>query len=85
MKIYGKMARALEALEFFTTHEFEFCTANTKKLEGQLNLTDKQLFNVYVDSIEWKTFIQNYVAGMRKYLLNESDESLEVVRARYKR
>ena len=85
MKIYWKMAKTLKALEFFLTHEFEFCTVNLKKLDGQLNGTDKRLFNFDVDSIEWKTYTQKYIAGIRKYLLHESDEALEFDRARYKR
>ena len=85
MNIYCKMTKTLEALDFFLTHEFEFCTGNTKRLYRQLSPVDKKLFNFDIDSIEWEAFTHSYVAGIRKFLLRESDEALEVDRARYKR
>ena len=85
MKFYGKMTKTLDALDFFLTHEFEFCTGNTKRLYSQLSPIDKKLFNFDIDSINWESFTHNYIAGIRKFLLHESDEKLEVDRVRYKR
>ena len=83
--MYWKMAKTLQVLDFFILSEFEFCTENTKKLYEQLNPADRKLFDFDIDSIDWKSFFHDYIAGIRKYLLHESDEALEVDRTRLRR
>ena len=79
------MSKMLDALSFFLTSEFDFSTENTKGLYGQLSPVDKQLFNFDINSFDWEPYMYDYVAGVRKYLLHESDERLEVDQIRYKR
>ena len=85
MQSYRKMSKMLEALSFFLTFEFEFCIENTKKLYAQMSPVDRQVFHFDVDSINWDQYSRVSVAGIKKYLLGESDAQIDKDRTRFKR
>lgn len=85
MKTYDRMSKVFQVVNFFSLYEFEFSTENTKKLHEELNQVDKALFNFDKNSIQWEPYMHNYVAGIRKCLLRDSDDRLEMDRTRYKR
>ena len=85
MKLYDRMCKVFDVLYFFTHYEYDFATGNTRKLYGELNLVDQRIFNFDINSIQWEPYMHDYVAGIRKYLLHESDMRIEEDRARYRR
>ncbi|KAL3247978.1 hypothetical protein MRX96_056754 [Rhipicephalus microplus] len=66
---YEKVGKAVRAVEYFTTNGWLFRTNNVQKLLRELSRTDAKLFNFDVQAIEWSQYWQNYILGIRKYLL----------------
>ena len=85
MKAYWRMFKISRVIGEYTALEIDFVTENTEKLYQQLNQADRQLFNFDIRSIQWEPYLYDYVAGIRKYLLQGSEKELKVDRQRYKR
>ncbi|XP_015793649.1 putative fatty acyl-CoA reductase CG5065 [Tetranychus urticae] len=84
-QVYQKVHRAMNALEYFTTNEWTFKNENFKQLMQSLNQKDFEKFSIDVQSINWCDYIENYVLGVRKYLLKEEPRTLPKARANLKR
>lgn len=84
-QVYTKVHRALKALEHFTTNEWTFETDNFTLLMESLNQFDKQMFSMNLKEIDWHEYMQNYVLGVRQYLLQEDPSTLPKARMRLKR
>ncbi|KAL3247976.1 hypothetical protein MRX96_056752 [Rhipicephalus microplus] len=75
---YEKVGKAVRVVEYFATHGWLFRTNNVQKLLCELSSTDAKLFNFDVQAIEWSQYWQNYILGIRKYLLKvEESKELE--------
>merc|ERR1712127_364033 len=71
VRLQGKIATAVLALEFFTSTEWTFTNDNVYKVIGEMNEVDNKLFNVDVRSLNWKLYVEQYCLGTKKYLLKE--------------
>ncbi|XP_064480324.1 putative fatty acyl-CoA reductase CG5065 isoform X1 [Ornithodoros turicata] len=71
VKTYYKLELLLEALSYFTTHEWKFDTQHMMSMYDELSPEDKKEFNFDVQSLEWKPFFLNYAVGARDILLKE--------------
>ncbi|XP_054153750.1 putative fatty acyl-CoA reductase CG5065 [Oppia nitens] len=78
-KVYEKVNRSVSALEFFTTNEWHF------RCEELLRLTSDPSFPIDVRDINWKSYFSDYVLGVRRHLLRESDDTLPDARRRIQR
>lgn len=75
VRVQKKFKKAISVLEFFTTHEWKFHSTNVRNLLLKLNEHDRKLFNFDVKQVNWKKYIDNYVEGIRLYILKEDPES----------
>ncbi|KAL1414458.1 hypothetical protein MTO96_000862 [Rhipicephalus appendiculatus] len=82
---YEKISKAINSLEYFQTHEWLFRSNNVLRLLQELSPTDAQLFNFDVRHLEWRTYVENHVLGIRKYLLKAEDTELPEARKHLKR
>jgi len=80
--IYQKVHRSTEALEYFTKNEWIYRTDNFEALNRQLSIEDQRRFVVDVRKIDWPKYMENYVLGVRHYLLREEPRSIDSARAR---
>lgn len=71
VKIQSKIKRAVETLEFFTSTEWEFTNDNVYKVINEMNETDNKLFNVDVREMSWRSYMEQYCLGTKKYALKE--------------
>jgi len=76
VKLSQKMHRATEALEYFTTHEWDWRTDKMVALNKQLSEADRTVFNFDVTQVNWPDYIDKYVQGVREYVFKEDEESL---------
>jgi len=84
-KLISKMTKAMRALEFFSTREWDWTNDNVHRLNQELTDTDKQLFNCDLKKLPaWSPFIETYVLGIRHYLLKNKPSSLDRCRRKYK-
>ena len=82
LRLYDKADRAISALDFFTTHQWNFVSRNADILMDKLSPEDRNIFNFDVRSIDWKQYLDNYVSGTRQFILKEDPSSLPVARTR---
>ncbi|XP_053203007.1 fatty acyl-CoA reductase 1-like [Panonychus citri] len=84
-QVYQKVHRAMNALEYFTTNEWTFRNENFVNLMKSLEPDDFTKFSLDVGSINWCDYIENYILGVRKYLLKEDPATLPKARKNIKR
>ncbi|XP_037505453.1 fatty acyl-CoA reductase 1-like [Rhipicephalus sanguineus] len=82
---YQKIRKAINSLQYFQTHEWLFRSNNALRLLQELSPTDAQLFDFDVRRLEWRSYFESYVLGIRKYLLKAEDSELPEARKRIKR
>lgn len=81
IKVQEKLKKASKCLEYFSTQQWNFKDENVKRLSQQLSPEDRQTFLFDVKQIDWPTYLENYILGIRHFLLKESPESLPAARS----
>lgn len=79
------MCKVLDVLSFFALSQFNFPNENAAKLYEELSEADRKVFNFDTNTIKWEPFLNDYIAGVRRFLLRESDDEIASARDRYKR
>lgn len=82
VKVQDKIAKAVECLEYFTTHQWRFKDDNVKALLNAMSQSDRDNFQFDVKSIEWNRYLERYVLGYREFLFKQSPSSLSSSRAK---
>ena len=80
--IYQKVNRTSRALEYFTLNEWIYRNDNFLGLGSALCTEDKELFHIDVREIDWEAYMENYVVGVRHYLLKEDPKTIESAKFR---
>ncbi|XP_070505222.1 putative fatty acyl-CoA reductase CG5065 [Chironomus tepperi] len=83
-KLLGKKPRALKAqqfmynnyqdLRFATSVPYIFSAKNYKNLQNTMTQNDQKTFNFDPVNINWKTYLDEYYLGMRKYLIKDTSD-----------
>lgn len=81
---YQKICKAISTLEYFQNHEWLFRSDNALRLVQELSPTDAELFDFDVRRIEWRSYFEGYVLGIRRYLLKGEESRLPEDRKRVK-
>lgn len=82
IKVQDKLAKSVECLEYFTTHQWKFHGDNVLALLDALEEKDRKQFQFDVRTIEWEDYVEKYVLGFRQFLFKQSPSSLEASRKR---
>lgn len=83
--VYEKVHRSIEALEHFTTNEWTWKTENFERLVNSLNAVDRDKFFIDIQRIDWKSYMENYILGVRYYLLREDPSTIPNARKKLNR
>ena len=71
VRLQSRIKKAVGTLEFFTSTQWEFTNDNIYKLTEEMNEVDNKIFNIDVRDLHWKSYIEQYCLGTKKYLLKE--------------
>ncbi|TGZ47496.1 Fatty acyl-CoA reductase, partial [Temnothorax longispinosus] len=74
-----------DATQPFCTNEWNFSTDNVQAMWNRLSEEDQQLFKFSMIEFDWTKYLIDLYMGIRVYLLNENDSTLEMSRIKYKR
>ncbi|XP_076312926.1 putative fatty acyl-CoA reductase CG5065 isoform X1 [Tachypleus tridentatus] len=85
VQLYSRLNRAVNCLEYFTTHEWTFHSSNVQTLYKQLVGKDRETFDFSIKSLDWPKYFEDYVLGSRKFLLKEDPSTLPAARRNLKR
>ena len=84
-KLYSKIHKASKAITHFALHKWNFTDDNVQALWDRLSEEDRQLFKFNMIGFDWTKYLIDCYKGMRLYLFNEDDSSLENSRIKYRR
>lgn len=80
MSMVRRMERAAGYLQYFTTKEWTFKSRNLIHLRDIQTPKDREIFNFDVRTVEWEPYLESYVLGVRKFILQENESSLPAAR-----
>ncbi|XP_025139227.2 fatty acyl-CoA reductase 2 isoform X3 [Bubalus bubalis] len=84
-KLMNRLLRTLSMLEYFINRSWEWSTYNTEMLMSELSPEDQRVFNFDVRQLNWLEYIENYVLGVKKYLLKEDMAGIPEAKQHLKR
>ncbi|XP_017770693.1 PREDICTED: fatty acyl-CoA reductase 1-like isoform X2 [Nicrophorus vespilloides] len=73
---YNKVDMLSRSLKFVLMKGWESSGEATKGLWNKLSATDKALFDFDMDSVDWDSYFQSYIAGIRMYVLKDTMDTL---------
>ncbi|XP_044739752.1 fatty acyl-CoA reductase 1-like [Chrysoperla carnea] len=85
VKTYSKYREAVNDFEYYTTHQWNVDNTNLLTLQSTLSQRDKWTFNFNILSITWPEYFDNYVKGVRKYVLKKDDATIPDSKSRLRR
>jgi len=86
-RLWGKVEKAVDTLEYFTTREWDFQTKSMIDVWNQMKPEDQELFNYDMrqSGFRWDQYLEMYILGVKKFILNEQLSNLPQARKQYKR
>ncbi|XP_009178728.3 fatty acyl-CoA reductase 2 [Papio anubis] len=84
-KVMNQILRTASMLEYFLNRSWEWSTYNTEMLMSELSPEDQRVFNFDVRQLNWLEYIENYVLGVKKYLLKEDMAGIPEAKQHLKR
>ncbi|CAO1390836.1 unnamed protein product [Diamesa tonsa] len=87
MKIARRFKMAADTGEFFAMHEWNFETNNLKRLihVARQTQTDSEDFNCDMSNMNWDAYVEQYMLGIRNYVLKDDLSSMDAARLKIKR
>ncbi|XP_035219500.1 putative fatty acyl-CoA reductase CG5065 [Stegodyphus dumicola] len=85
MRVYQKVHKATQCLEYFTTREWEFQCDNVLMLNDKIPPEDQEVFFFDIRKLNWSYFWENHVLGCRKFILKEDPSTIPAARKSLRR
>ncbi|XP_046975946.1 fatty acyl-CoA reductase wat-like [Vanessa cardui] len=85
LKVYSKIHKFSSVLRYFCTREITFCNRRTRELWEKTSDLDKQIFPFSMSDVDWNDYFEDYLAGIRRYLFKDSDDTIPQARIKWKR
>lgn len=84
LSIQQKYSLGIKHVKYFTKRQWHFDTSNTSELTDSLSPADRLLFDFDPINIEWYSYLEANVLGIRQYYHKEPPETLNDARSRMK-
>ncbi|KAI4502228.1 hypothetical protein M0802_002910 [Mischocyttarus mexicanus] len=79
--IQAKLSKATKCLEYFSTNQWNFRDSNVRRLGEQLSLEDRQTFMFDVKQIDWPSYLEHYILGIRQFIMKQNPNTLPAARS----
>ncbi|CAB0029661.1 unnamed protein product [Trichogramma brassicae] len=83
LRIYKKIHKFMNVLNYFTTQEWQFGNENVRALAEKLDFKDRTLFPMDMREIIWDKYFQTYIKGIRIYLIKDPLDTLGKARLKW--
>jgi hypothetical protein len=83
--VQQKYGLGIKHVKYFTTRQWHFDLSNTAELAASLSPVDRRLFDFDPRHIEWYSFLEANVLGIRERYHKDPPETLNKARRRMKR
>ncbi|EAT47135.1 AAEL001737-PA, partial [Aedes aegypti] len=85
MKIYRKVRKFTNLIEFFAKKEFTFVNDKMRKIMDTMTPGDRELFQCDIKALPWDDYFNIYYPGLKMYVLKEGTETWADAKKRYDR
>lgn len=82
MRLHTNVNKSLDRLEKFIFTEWFFDSKETMVLYKTLSKDDQKAFNFDIAELDWENYFVDLTQGVRRYLNNESVNSLPAARSK---
>ncbi|XP_067132590.1 putative fatty acyl-CoA reductase CG5065 [Centruroides vittatus] len=76
VNVYEKFHKTVNVLEYFCNREWKFYSNNMEKLIETMSSEDKQNFDFDISKLNWDDYLDEYVLGIRRFVLKEDDSTI---------
>ncbi|XP_020291375.1 putative fatty acyl-CoA reductase CG5065 [Pseudomyrmex gracilis] len=81
VRLQSKLSKASQCLEYFCTRQWNFRDDNIRQLSEQLSPEDRETFMFDVKQINWPLYLEQYILGIRQFILKENPDTLPAARS----
>ncbi|XP_031839104.1 fatty acyl-CoA reductase wat [Nomia melanderi] len=85
LKIYKKIHKFMDVLNYFSMKEWTFSNETLKTLISKMSLEDLDNFACDITKVDWDQYFRTYVRGIRIYLIKDPLDTLPQARVRWQR
>jgi fatty acyl-CoA reductase len=85
VRLYTKADKAFVPFEFFTTHQWRFISDNPIHLSKEMTAEDQEMFYFDVRKINWQSYFENYILGIRQHVFKDDPTTLPLARSSLER
>ncbi|XP_076750890.1 fatty acyl-CoA reductase wat [Xylocopa sonorina] len=85
LKIYKRIHKFMDVLDYFSTREWKFSNDNVKMLVNKLTDKDRKQFACDIVQLDWDYYFRTYMQGIRVYLIKDPLDTLPQARVRWQR
>ncbi|XP_023227144.1 putative fatty acyl-CoA reductase CG5065 [Centruroides sculpturatus] len=76
MKVYNNVHKTMSTLEYFCMRDWKFRSRNVEELLETMSKKDKQNFDFDISKLNWDHYMEDYVLGIRRFVLKEDDSTI---------
>ncbi|KAG8232993.1 hypothetical protein J437_LFUL013657 [Ladona fulva] len=80
VRIQGRLQKAVQCLRYFSTHQWHFRNDNVRLLSLQLSEADRATFPFDISMLDWSSYLEDYILGIRHFVFKDKPESLPETR-----
>ncbi|KAH0953754.1 hypothetical protein HN011_008466 [Eciton burchellii] len=85
LKVYKKIHKFMDVLNYFSTQEWKFTNNRLNTLLTKLTFKDREYFYFDVRDIDWNVYFETYILGIRLYLIKDPLDTLHQARIKWQR
>ncbi|XP_011315369.1 putative fatty acyl-CoA reductase CG5065 [Fopius arisanus] len=85
LKIYKKIHKFMDVLNYFSTKEWSFGNERLNSLVKTLDPRDKEIFFCDMKKLVWDEYFKTYLQGIRVYLIKDPLDTLPEARIKWRR
>ncbi|KAG8038013.1 hypothetical protein G9C98_006338 [Cotesia typhae] len=85
LKVYKKIHRFMNVLNYFSTQQWSFTNQRLNSLVNRLDPRDKDLFFCDIKELDWNEYFKTYLVGIRVYLIKDPLDTLPQARIKWQR
>ena len=82
---YKKIHKFVDVISYFSTQEWKFTDHNVQAVWSRMSPLDQELFDFNIARLDWQYVFRSCMQGLRIHLANETPDTLEVAKKRYRR
>jgi len=85
LRMNNRLSEAERIMGYFCNNEWTWSTGRNDKLSAWLSPSDRRTFDFDLKRLDWESFFDDYVSGIRKFCLKQRPETLAASRRRLER